>query len=181
MYHPFSTKQNTDRRIIIRLHHFRFEIVQIHIQLRSILMAELVYLQFHNNMTFQDAVIEYEVGKEIILINQDTFCRVSKQNPCPISSRKCCRLSRMDCSKSFSVTKACSFNPKNSKVTGVLITSLGCNKVACCWTKAERASLFWRVHYVHNIKMLFVVLTPYMTNSHEWFPFHKKLVLQGCQ
>ena len=58
------------------------------------------------------------------------------------SSRKCCRLSRMDCSKSFSVTKACSFNPKNSKVTGVLITSLGCNKVACCWTKAERASLF---------------------------------------
>ena len=59
-----------------------------------------------------------------------------------ISSRKCCRLSRMDCSKSFSVTKACSFNPKNSKVTGVLITSLGCNKVACCWTKAERASLF---------------------------------------
>ncbi len=51
-------------------------------------------------------------------------------------------LSRMDCSKSFSVTKACSFNPKNSKVTGVLITSLGCNKVACCCTKAERASLF---------------------------------------
>ena len=48
----------------------------------------------------------------------------------------------MDCSKSFSVTKARSFNPKNSKVTGVLITSLGCNKVACCWTKAERASLF---------------------------------------
>ena len=48
----------------------------------------------------------------------------------------------MDCSKSFSVTKARSFNPKNSKVTGVLITSLGCNRVACCWTKAERASLF---------------------------------------
>ena len=24
-------------------------------------------------MTFQDAVIEYKVGKEIILINQDTF------------------------------------------------------------------------------------------------------------
>ena len=59
-----------------------------------------------------------------------------------ISNRKCCRLSRMDCSKSFSVTNARSFNPKNSKVTGVLITSLGCNKVTCCWTKAERASLF---------------------------------------
>ena len=58
------------------------------------------------------------------------------------SNRKCCRLSRMDCSKSFSVTNARSFNPKNSKVTGVLITSLGCNKVTCCWTKAERASLF---------------------------------------
>ena len=59
-----------------------------------------------------------------------------------ISSRKCCRLSRMDCSKSLSVTKARSFNPKNSKVTGVLITSLGCNKAACCRTKSERASLF---------------------------------------
>ena len=71
---PFSVQsRNTDRRIIIRLHHFRFEIVQIHIQLRSILMAEFVYLQFHNDMTFQDAVIEYEVGKEIILINQDTL------------------------------------------------------------------------------------------------------------
>lgn len=83
MYHPFSTKQNTDRRIIIRLHHFRFEIVQIHIQLRSILMAELVYLQFHNNMTFQDAVIEYEVGKEIILINQDTFLSGFKAESMP--------------------------------------------------------------------------------------------------
>ena len=59
-----------------------------------------------------------------------------------ISNRKCCRLSRMACSKSVSVTNARSFNSKNSKVTGVLITSLGCNKVACCWTKAERASLF---------------------------------------
>ena len=62
----------------------------------------------------------------------ECFCRASKQNPCPISCRKCCRLSRMDCSKSLSVTKARSFNPKNSKVTGVLITSLGCNRVACC-------------------------------------------------
>ena len=70
------------------------------------------------------------------------FCRASKQKPCPISNKKRCRLSRMDCSKSFSVTKARSFNPKNSKVTGVLITSLGCYRVACCWTKAERASLF---------------------------------------
>ena len=81
---PFSVQSRiTDRRIIIRLHHFRFEIVQIHIQLRSILMAELVYLQFHNNMTFQDAVIEYEVGKEIILINQDTFLSGFKAESMP--------------------------------------------------------------------------------------------------
>jgi hypothetical protein len=46
-------------------------------------MAELVYLQFHNNMTFQDAVIEYEVGKEIILINQDTFLSGFKAESMP--------------------------------------------------------------------------------------------------
>ena len=78
---PFSVQSRIP--IIIRLHHFRFEIVQIHIQLRSILMAELVYLQFHNNMTFQDAVIEYEVGKEIILINQDTFLSGFKAESMP--------------------------------------------------------------------------------------------------
>lgn len=130
-------------------------------------MAKFVYLQFHNDMALQNAVIEYEVGKEIIFINQDTFCRASKQKPCPISNRKCCRLSRMDCSKSFSVTNARSFNPKNSKVTGVLITSLGCNKVTCCWTKAERASLFWIVRYVRNIKMRFAALTLLQTSIHE--------------
>ena len=36
-------------------------------------MAKLVYLQFHNNVAFQDTVIEYEVGKEIVLINQDAL------------------------------------------------------------------------------------------------------------
>lgn len=36
-------------------------------------MAKFVYLQFHNDMALQNAVIEYEVGKEIIFINQDTF------------------------------------------------------------------------------------------------------------
>ena len=77
-------------------------------------------------------------AKNLIKFTPEMLCKPLHN----ISSRKCCRLSRMDCSKSFSVTKACSFNPKNSKVTGVLITSLGCNKVACCWTKAERASLF---------------------------------------
>ena len=87
------------------------------------------------------------------------FCRASKQKPSPISNRKRCRLSRMDCSKSFSVTNARSFNPKNSKVTGVLITSLGCNKVACCWTKGRVLFCFWIVRYVRNIKMLFVVPT----------------------
>ena len=34
-------------------------------------------------MTFQDAVIEYEVGKEIILINQDTFLSVFKAESMP--------------------------------------------------------------------------------------------------
>ena len=70
----------------------RFEIVQIHIQLRSIPWRNLSIL-FHNNMTFQDAVIEYEVGKRKILINQDTFLPGFKAESCPISSRKCCRLS----------------------------------------------------------------------------------------
>lgn len=69
-------------------------------------------------MAFQNTVIEHKIGKEIIFINQDTFFRASKQKPCPISNRERCRLSRMDCSKSFSVTNARSFNPKNSKVTG---------------------------------------------------------------
>lgn len=59
------------------------------------------------------------------------------------SNRKRCRLSRMDCSKSFSVTKARSFNPKNSNVTGVLIMSLGCSGMACRCTKADKASLFF--------------------------------------
>ena len=36
-------------------------------------MAELVYLQLHNNMALQDAVIEHKVGKEIVLINQYAF------------------------------------------------------------------------------------------------------------
>jgi len=36
-------------------------------------MAELIYLQFYNNMAFQNAVIEHKVGKEIILVYQDTF------------------------------------------------------------------------------------------------------------
>lgn len=117
-------------------------------------------------MAFQNTVIEHKVSKEIIFINQDTFCRASKQKPCPISNRKRCRLSRMDCSKSFSVTNARSFKPKNSKVTGVLITSLGCNKVACCWTKAESASLFWIIRYVRNIKTLFVAPTLLQTSNH---------------
>ena len=36
-------------------------------------MVELVYLQFYNNMTFQNTMIEHKVGKEIIFINQDAF------------------------------------------------------------------------------------------------------------
>lgn len=32
-------------------------------------MVELVYLQFYNNMTFQNTMIEHKVGKEIIFIN----------------------------------------------------------------------------------------------------------------
>ncbi len=46
-------------------------------------MAELVYLQFYNNMAFQDTVIEYEVGKEIILINQDTLLSGFKAESMP--------------------------------------------------------------------------------------------------
>ena len=34
-------------------------------------------------MTFQDAVIEYKVGKEIILINQDTFLSGFKAESMP--------------------------------------------------------------------------------------------------
>ena len=41
--------------------------------LNTVLMVELVYLQFYNNMTFQNTVIEHKVGKEIIFINQDAF------------------------------------------------------------------------------------------------------------
>ena len=38
-------------------------------------MAELVYLQFHNNMTFQDAVIEYEVGILLCTEKGDTLVK----------------------------------------------------------------------------------------------------------
>lgn len=93
-------------------------------------------------MAFQYAVIENEVSKEVIFIYQYAFWRASKQKPCPISRRNFCKLSRMACSKSFSVTNARSFNPKNSKVKGVFITSAGCSCVVCCCTNAESASLF---------------------------------------
>ena len=57
---PFSVQSRIPIADYHPLHHFRFEEVsKIHIQLRSILMAEFVYLQFHNDTTFQDAVIEY--------------------------------------------------------------------------------------------------------------------------
>jgi hypothetical protein len=46
-------------------------------------MAELVYLQFHNNMALQDAVIEHKVGKEIVLINQDTLLPSFKTESMP--------------------------------------------------------------------------------------------------
>ena len=86
--------------------------------------------------------LEGELEDRLIANLQDFLLELLCKPLHKSSNRKCCRLSRMDCSKSFSVTNARSFNPKNSKVTGVLITSLGCNKVTCCWTKAERASLF---------------------------------------
>ena len=82
-------------------------------------------------MAFQNTVIEHKVSKEIIFINQDTFLPGFKAEAnVPFLIGSVAVLSRMDCSKSFSVTNARSFKPKNSKVTGVLITSLGCNKVA---------------------------------------------------
>ena len=63
-------------------------------------------------MAFQNAVIEHKVSKEIILINQDTFCRASKQNPwAPFLIGSVADCQRMDCSKSFSVTNARSFKP----------------------------------------------------------------------
>lgn len=92
-------------------------------------------------LTFTDEYNERDVElglvKHIEKFLLEMLCKGLHNN----SNRKCCRLSRIDCSKSFSVTSARSFSPKNSKVTGVLIISLGCNRVACCWTKAERASL----------------------------------------
>ena len=90
----------------------------------------------------QETVDEHNLEDALISHLQEFILEMLCKGLHNISNRKCCRLSRMACSKSVSVTNARSFNSKNSKVTGVLITSLGCNKVACCWTKAERASLF---------------------------------------
>lgn len=130
-------------------------------------MAKFVYLQFHNDMALQNAVIEYEVGKEIIFINQDTFLPGFKAETMSHFQQEVLQVIKNGLFQIVSVTNARSFNPKNSKVTGVLITSLGCNKVTCCWTKAERASLFWIVRYVRNIKMRFAALTLLQTSIHE--------------
>ena len=46
-------------------------------------MAELVYLQFHNNVALQDAVIEHKVGKEIIFVYQNTFLSGFKAESMP--------------------------------------------------------------------------------------------------
>ena len=123
------------------LHDFGFIVIQIHVQLRGIFMTEAVYFQLHDDMTFQDTVIKYQVSKVIVPVYQNAFLPGFKTESVPISSRKFCRLSRIDCSRSSSVTNALSFKPRNSNVTGVFITSFGCNWVACCCTNADNAVL----------------------------------------
>ena len=41
--------------------------------MRSVLVAELVYLQFYDDVAFQNAVVKHEVGKEIIPVYQDSL------------------------------------------------------------------------------------------------------------
>ena len=48
-------------------------IVEVHIELRSIFVAEAVYFQLHYYMAFQNAVVEYKVSEIVVPVYQNAF------------------------------------------------------------------------------------------------------------
>jgi len=76
LYHLFSfagAEQNTDGRIVTFMHLVLFIIGHIGIELTKMLMMELIVLQFHDNATMQDAVIEHQIRIVVFVINDNSF------------------------------------------------------------------------------------------------------------
>ena len=68
-----GTQQQADGRVVVHLHHLVLVVVHVEVQLRGILVAETIYLQIDDDVAFQDAVVENEVGLEVVLINEDSL------------------------------------------------------------------------------------------------------------
>lgn len=68
-----GTKQQTNRRVVVCLHHLVFVVVHIEVELRGVFVAEAVNLEVDDDVAFQDAVVEDEVGLEIVLVDEYTF------------------------------------------------------------------------------------------------------------
>ena len=78
-------------------------------------MAELVYLQFYNNMAFQNTVIEHKVGKEIIPSIKIRFCRLQTEAMSHFQQEVLQVVKNGLFQISFSVTNARSFNLRTPK------------------------------------------------------------------
>ena len=82
VFHHFlafaGAEEDSDRRIVAFVH-FVFLIVRhVGVELAKIFMAELVVLQLHNDATMKDAIVEHQVGKEVLVVDNHALLSVLK-------------------------------------------------------------------------------------------------------
>ena len=65
---PSSTEQNANGRIVPFGHFVFLEIVEIEIELANLEVFELFGLQFNQNMTFQETMIENQINKIMLIV-----------------------------------------------------------------------------------------------------------------
>ena len=53
-----------------------FVVVHVEVQLRGVLMTETVDLQIDDDVTLQNAVVEDEIGLEVVLVNEDALLTI---------------------------------------------------------------------------------------------------------
>ena len=73
-----SAQKNANRLVFARDFFVAVVIVDIHLQLPQILMSQLTRLKFQNNKTAQQTIVEYKIGKELIILQQNALLPSNK-------------------------------------------------------------------------------------------------------
>ena len=68
-----SAEQNADGRIVAFGHHVDSIPTDVSVELAEVLMAEAFELEFDQHVAFENAVIEHQVDKEMLVADQDAF------------------------------------------------------------------------------------------------------------